>query len=80
MSHKLLLAALVATGTLGGLALTPGTASAQPSVASHGRRYAVLVRHGRHWQVAGTYHSRRDAEREVEHLRHRRFDARIDVC
>jgi hypothetical protein len=67
VTRKLILAALIAAGTAGGLT---ATASAQPPVAfdrhdhDHDRgRFRVLVRHRLHWDVHGTYRDRDDAQR-----------------
>ena len=81
MVRKLVLAALVAAGTLGGLTLTPGTAAAQPS-GDHDRRdrgrFQVLVRHRGHWDVHGTYRDRDDAYRAARQLERRGVDARVE--
>lgn len=82
MFRKLVLTALVATGTLGGLALTPAAASAHPP-ADHDRRddrdrFQVLVRHRGHWDVYGTYRDRDDAYRVARQLERRGADARVE--
>jgi hypothetical protein len=82
--RKLALAALIATGTVGGLA---ATASAQPPTAldrhdhDHDRdrgRFQVLVRHRGHWDVHATYQDRDDAQRAARRLERRGFDARVE--
>lgn len=82
MIRKLVLAALIAAGTAGGLT---ATASAQPPVAfdrhdhDHDRgRFRVLVRHRLHWDVHGTYRDRDDAQRAARRLERQGFDARIE--
>lgn len=80
MTRKLILAALIAAGTAGGLT---ATASAQPPVAfdrhDHDRgRFRVLVRHRLHWDVHGTYRDRDDAQRAARRLERQGFDARIE--
>jgi hypothetical protein len=86
--RKLALAALIATGTLGGLA---STASAQPPVIAdrhdhdhdkdrgHGRGvYKVLVRHRGHWDEYRTVRDRDDAYRLERQLERRGYDARVE--
>jgi hypothetical protein len=80
--RKLALAALIATGTVGGLT---ATASAQPPAAfdrhDHDRdrgRFQVLVRHRGHWDVHATYRDRDDAQRAARRLERRGFDARVE--
>jgi hypothetical protein len=80
--RKLALAALIATGTVGGLT---ATASAQPPAAfdRHDRdrdrgRFQVLVRHRGHWDVHATYRDRDDAQRAARRLERRGFDARVE--
>ena len=75
-----MLAVLTATGTVAGVCLAPAAADAHPPVVTYSHRYEVLVRHGRHWRVEGTYPDRRAAEREAGHLRHRGLDVRIEAC
>lgn len=74
MIRTLALATRVAAATLGGLALTPGTASARPA-GDHDRRdhgrFQVLVRHRGHWDIHGTYRDRDDAQRVARQLERR---------
>jgi hypothetical protein len=85
MLRKLLLATLLAAGTVGGIALTPGTASAHDDRRGYGdrddfrrnARFQVLVRHRGHWDVQGTYRDRDDAERVARRLERQGYDARI---
>lgn len=81
MIRKFALAALTAAGLLGGVALAPSTASAQPS-GDHDRRdrghFQVLVRHRGHWDVHGTYRDRDDAYRVARQLERRGLHARVE--
>lgn len=80
MFRKLTLAALIATGTIGGFAITPATASdhlAAFGQLNHGR-YQVLVRHRGHWDVHGTYHDRDEAYRVAHHLERRGIDVSVE--
>jgi hypothetical protein len=75
MFRKLILSAVLATGTIAGLASTASTADAAP-LAYH-RRFEVRVeRHG-WWENRGTYRYREDAERAARHLRHEGFRVEI---
>ena len=82
MIRKLALAALIATGTVGGLT---ATASAHPPVPfdrhdhdHHRGRFQVLVRHRGHWDVHATYRDRDDAYRAARRLERQGFDARVE--
>lgn len=90
MFRKLVLAALIATGTVGGMT---ATASAQPPAAFDHRdrdrdwdrdrdrdrvRFRVLVRHRGHWDVQGTYRDRDDAQRVARRLERQGHDTRIE--
>ncbi|WP_020471648.1 SPOR domain-containing protein [Zavarzinella formosa] len=81
MFRKLLVAALVTTGLLGGMTLTSSTASAFP-LTGHGThehiRFQVMVRQGRHWEVRHSFWNREEARRVARELEHRGFDARVE--
>ncbi|MDB5309884.1 MAG: hypothetical protein JWO38_4086 [Gemmataceae bacterium] len=78
MIRNLILSAVVATGTLTGLTLTPTAADAHTPVEYHHRRFEVLVHSWHHgWQIHGTYHDRFDAEQAARHLRHEGFRVEI---
>jgi hypothetical protein len=79
MIRKLILSAVVATGTITGLTLTPAAADAHPPVVFH-HRFEVLVRCGHAWEVRGTYRDLCDAERAARDLRHHGYDVRIERC
>lgn len=87
MIRKLILSAVIATGTRTGLALATSTASAAPTVGhdhNHDRdrrgvRCGVLVRHRGHWDTHGTYHDRDDARRAAWRLGRQGYDTRIEV-
>jgi hypothetical protein len=76
MFRKLILSAVLTTGAVTGLALTPATADAHVPVVvvpppHHHARFEVLVlRHGC-WEVYDVYWDRDDARRAAWHLRHR---------
>ena len=86
MLRKLLLSALLAAGTVTGLALTPSTAEASPDWSKHERneyrhrRFEVLYLDCGHWKNAGSYRDRDDAERKARHLRHRGYVVKIERC
>jgi hypothetical protein len=75
MFRKLILAAVLATGTLVGLSATAGTAEAAPI--RHQHRFEVLVERGHGWHNRGTYRTRIAAERAAQHLRHQGFRVQI---
>ena len=87
--QKLILTAVVATGTAVGLTNTPATASAQPPLPDghepHGpgfpdqHDYAVLVRHHGHWDRYRVFDDRDDAQRAMWRLERQGRDARIEV-
>jgi hypothetical protein len=77
--RKLILSAVVATGTVTGLTLAPAAADAHPPVYNH-YRFEVLVRCGHAWEVRGTYRDWLDADRAIRRLRHEGFDARVERC
>ncbi|MBN9517437.1 hypothetical protein J0H58_02790 [bacterium] len=85
MFRKLILTAVVATGTVAGLTAAPGTASAQPFPHRPGypqrdrHDYVVLVRHHGHWDRYRVFDDRDDAQRAVWRLERQGYDARIDV-
>jgi hypothetical protein len=69
MFRKLILSAVLATGTVAGLTTTASTADASP-YGWHHRRFEVLVERRGCWEVRGTYRDRYDAERAAHHFRH----------
>ena len=84
MLRRFIFSAILGTGLLTGLALTPTTASANPiPVPSlyhpdfHGR-YAVFYRHGPHWERYATYRDRDDAQRAARLLRHQGYLAKVE--
>lgn len=90
MFRKLLLAAFIATGTVGGLTVTTPTASAQPTVGPdrderrdrddrrEGGLYRVMVRHHDQWNVYRTYRDRDDAYRAARQLERRGLDTKVE--
>ncbi len=95
MFRKLILTAVVATGTVAGLTAAPGIASAQPFPIPHGPHgpgphrpgypqrdrhdYVVLIRHHGHWDRYRVFDDRDDAQRAVWRLERQGHDARIQV-
>jgi hypothetical protein len=89
MIRKLILSAVIATGAVAGLTMSPATAEAAPPIGhdrdrDHDRdrrnvRFEVQVRHRGHWDTYGTYRDRDDAQRVVRMLERRGQDARIEV-
>jgi len=82
--RKLILTAVVATGTAVGLTNPPAAAPAQPPFPDRDRDhdrhdYAVLVRHHGHWDRYRVFDDRDDARRAVWRLERRGEDARIEV-
>jgi len=80
MFRKLILSAVLATGALAGLTLTPATADAHPPVGRYHGRFEVLYLCRGHWDVYGTYRDHGAAERAARHLRHRGFAVRLERC
>jgi hypothetical protein len=87
MFRRLMLSAVLAAGTVTGLAVTPNAAEAQPPAAGrydrhdhrHDQaRFEVVYRHGRHWDSYATFRDRDDAERVARRLRYRGYDVRIE--
>jgi hypothetical protein len=76
MFRKLILSAVIATGTLTGLALTAGNADAHPPVAFH-HRFEVLTERNHCWENRETFPDRFEAERVAEHFRHEGFRVEI---
>jgi hypothetical protein len=86
MFRKLILSAVLATGTVAGL-----TTTAAPADAAEGRwreedrrhedrwhrRFEVLVEFRGCWENRGTYRDRFDAERAANHFRHEGFRTQI---
>jgi len=81
MIRKLILSAVVATGTLTGLTAPASSAEAAPAPAvPFHHRFEVLVECGHRWEVRGTYYDRHKAERAARHLRHEGFCVTIREC
>jgi len=85
MIRKMILSAVLAAGTLTGLALTPGTAEAHAPWAGHvyhhrHHRFEVFYLHCGTWRAYGNYRDRDDAERAACHLRYRGYEVKIDRC
>jgi hypothetical protein len=88
MFRNIILTALVAVGTVTGLAMTPSTAEATPPSFfgrfgnDHGRHnhshFEVLYRHGNHWDSYGKNRDRDDAERAARQLRFKGYQVRIE--
>ncbi len=80
MFRKAILSAILGTGLVTGLALTPSAAEAHPP-ARHARHHVeVLYRCGFRWEVYGSYHDRHDAERAAEWLRCRGYAVEVRPC
>lgn len=88
MIRKLLLSAVIATGTVCGLALLPATADAVPVAPDRDRdrdrdhdwvRFEVLVRYGWHWEVYGRYRDRDEARRVAWRLEREGHAVRIET-
>jgi transposase len=75
MFRKLILCAVLATGTLTALTATAAPADAAP-LAFH-RRFEVLAERRGCWENRGTFRDRFDAERTAERLRHEGFRVQI---
>jgi hypothetical protein len=80
MIRKLILSAVLATGTVTGLTATAGTADAHPPVDYHRHRFEVIVECGHRWEPRGTYFSRYEAQRAARHLRHEGLRVQIREC
>jgi hypothetical protein len=83
MIRKLILSAVIATGALTGLTVTPTTAETAPFDRGpdfHRRQFEVLVECGHRWENRGTFRDRRDAERAARRLRHEGFRVAIREC
>jgi len=79
MIRKLILSAVIATGTITGLTMTPSSADAAPPLAFH-HRFEVLVQCGRQWENRGSYNNRFEAMRAARHLRHQGLRVEIREC
>jgi hypothetical protein len=77
MIRKLILSAVLATGTVLGLT---ATADAHPPTDFHRHRFEVLVECGHRWEVRGNYVNRFEAERAARHLRHEGLRVQIREC
>jgi hypothetical protein len=80
MFRKLILTAVLATGTLTGLAAIPTGAEAHPPVRDIRHGFDVLRRCGWHWEVYGHYFDRFEAERIADFLRHRGEIVEVRPC
>ena len=78
MIRKLILSAVLATGTVAGLTASAQVADAHPPVAYH--RFEVLVKCGHRWEPRGSYGNRLAAERAARHLRHDGFRVQVREC
>jgi hypothetical protein len=80
MMSKLVLSAVLATGTASGVATT--ASAAQPAGHDdrhdHRGRFEVLIRHRGHWDSHGTYRDRDDAERAARRLERQGLVVRIE--
>ena len=91
MIRKMILSAVIATGAVTGMTLTPSAANAAPPIGHdhdrdrdrdhdrHGVRFEVQVRHRGHWDSYGTYRDRDDARRVAWRLERMGYDTRIEV-
>jgi hypothetical protein len=79
MFRKLLLSAVLAAGTLSGLAVTTNVATAHEPAGryEHGRFEVRYLCRG-HWDCYGSYRDRDDAERAAFRLRHDGYAVRIE--
>ena len=75
MIRKLILSAVLATGTIAGLATTTQVADAHPPAFHH--RFEVLVECGHRWEPRGSFPDHFEAERLANHLRHEGFRVEI---
>jgi hypothetical protein len=78
MVRKLILSAVVAAGSLGGLSFTAPSAEAHPPAFHH--RFEVVVRCGHGWEPRGVFADRVEAEQVARHLRHEGFRVEIRSC
>jgi hypothetical protein len=81
MFRKAILSAVLGTGLVTGLALTPSTAEAHPPV-RYGRHHEVevLYRCGFRWELYGDYYNRAAANRAAESLRRRGYAVEVRPC
>ena len=81
MFRKAIFSAILGTGLMTGLALTPSTAEAHAPV-RHGRHHEVevLYRCGFRWEVYGDYHNRVAVNRAAEFLRCRGYAVEVRPC
>jgi hypothetical protein len=87
MFRKLILSAVLATGTIAGLAATSSTASAaegrwreedrRREEDRWHRRFEILVECRGCWENRGTYRDRFDAERAASHFRREGFRVQV---
>ena len=85
MIRKLILSAVLATGAVAGLTMTPTTAAAAAPFDRgrdryHRHQFEVLVECGHQWENRGTYCDRFEAQRAARHLRHEGFRVQIREC
>jgi hypothetical protein len=80
MFRKLILSAVLAAGTLTGLAAIPNVADAHPPIRVLRHGFDVLHRCGWRWEVYGHYFDRFEAERVATFLRHRGEIVEVRPC
>ena len=78
MIRRILLSAVLGTGLVTGLTLTPATAEAQPGNFHH-RRFEVVYLQHHHWHVYGVFHNRFEADRAAAHLQRHGHPVQIRV-
>jgi hypothetical protein len=76
MFRRLMLSAILGTGLMTGMTLTPATADAHPPEAFH-HDYEVLYRHRGCWEVYRVYRESWEADQAAHRLRHDGFE--VDV-
>jgi hypothetical protein len=80
MFRKLILSAVLATGTVTALSMTSGVADARPPIEHRFHRFEVLYRRGACWENGGVFCYRFEAERAAERLRCQGFLVEIRGC
>ncbi len=80
MFRKAILSAVLGTGLVTGLTLTPASAEAHPPARHIRHEVEVLYRCGFRWEVYGHFHDRFAAERAAEALRCRGYVVDVRPC